>query len=100
MSIPNDVDPDQFDKMVARHARQLGEHCAAVVVVAMRDEPGGASGIYFRTAGNHHLAEKGAQDFVDRARVRREVRYREEAEAESFRPPDDPPPLTGDEWKE
>jgi hypothetical protein len=95
--IPDDIEPDAFDKMVGRHARQLGEHSLAVVVVAVRNEPGGASGIYFRTAGNHHLAEKAAEDFAARSKIRREARYRAEAEAEN-KPPD-PPSLPGDEWK-
>jgi hypothetical protein len=103
MDLPPDDDltPDKLDAMVKRHARQLGEHVLAVAVIAIRTEEAGASGVYFRTAGNHHAAEKAAEDFVNRARIRREVRYRREAEDEldsqSFG--DDPPPLPGDEWK-
>lgn len=99
MELPPDLPPEDFDKIVARHARQLGEHALAVVVVAVRNEDGGASGIYFRTSGNHHAAEKAAEDFAARSRIRREVRYRLEAEGELLGEEPPPPSLPGDEWK-
>jgi len=99
----DDLPPDKFDAMVKRHARQLGEHSLAVVV-AIRTEDPGAPGVYFRTAGNHHAAEKAAEDFLARSEIRRDVRFRKEAEAEFGRtpPPDEPPTptLPGDEWKQ
>lgn len=101
MDLPpdNDLPPDKLDAMVRRHARQLGEHCLAVAVIAIRTEDGGASGIYFRTAGNQHAAEKVAEDFVARSKIRRDVRFRNEAEAEYGVNEDPPPPFPGDEWK-
>jgi hypothetical protein len=100
MDLPPDMTPKAFDAMVARHTRQLGEHSLAVVVITIRQEDSGASGVYFRTSGNSHAAEKAAEDFVTRARVRRETRFRLDAERElASEPPSSPPPEAGEEWK-
>ena len=106
IEVPGDMTPEEFDRMIARHVRQLGEHCLGVAIVAIRSEDLGGSGVYYRTAGNSHAAEKAVSDFADRCRIRRETRFKMEAEEELgpmiFGPiePPDPPQLPGDEWKD
>ena len=81
---PDDLSPDKAEAMLKRACRQLGEHFLGVTIVAIRQEDRGASGVYHQTAGNSHAAEKGVEDFVDRARIRRRVRYELEARGEDF----------------
>jgi len=79
---PSYLSPENAEKMVRRAAAQLGEHFLGVAVIAVRQEDGGASGCYFRTAGNSHASEKAAEDFVSRAVTRRRVRHEIEARKE------------------
>lgn len=101
MDLPPDMAPDEFDRMITRHLRQLAEHCLGVAIVCLRVEDGGKSGVYFRTGGNAHAAEKAVEDFAEERRIRRETRFRKRAEAE-FEASNPPPPRDddpGESWK-
>lgn len=99
--LPPDMSPDEFDRMIARHARQLSEHCLGVAIVCLRVEDNGQSGFYARTGGSHHAAEKALDDFALDLKVRREERFRRRANVLLDRQEgtEDPPPDDGDAWK-